>query len=225
LEAANGLRNNNVARYKELREWLKSVLYYRSSDDWYCGDAEALLATTYAWDGRGDGNDFGARIAIARFLMASGRCSVDSAYLAYTIASQRAEQLSVWRDTVRDSIDYPTPDTTVPTIDELGLGLLRGQSAVKTTITMGPRLSKARIAQNPFENTTAIEFSTGAYTLVKLEIFDELGNLVGGNLIGQVLDPGEHRFEFDGSALIPGNYYARLSCPSGEHITVKLQKR
>jgi hypothetical protein len=220
------LQRGTLPEYSvEYREWLKSVMYYQTSDYWYCGDVSSLLTTFNYFEGRGTSVDVGGQLAVARFLLSTGRCRRDSVYLESVIRNARNYQIKHWRDTVRDSIHYPNPDTTVPTLEELGLGLLRGQNAVYVGRTNGSKLSGARATQNPFESSTGIEFETGDFSLVKLEIFDELGNLVGGNLIGQVLEPGSHRFEFNGSNLPRGTYYARLSCPSGERQTVTLLHR
>lgn len=221
----NSMRSNNVGRYAEYREWLKSVLYYRLNDYWYCGDARSLLGTMYALQGRGDGIDPGAEIAIARYLLSTGRCGRDSNFLAQTIEGDRQFQYMIWRDSVRDSIHYPNPDTSVPSLEEIGLGLLRARNAARTEVTSGPKLSNVRVTENPFEAASAIEFTTDEYTLVKIEIFDALGRTVGGNRMGQVFEPGAHRYDISGAELSPGTYYARFSCLSGERQTVMLVRR
>ncbi|MFZ5433121.1 MAG: T9SS type A sorting domain-containing protein [Calditrichota bacterium] len=68
---------------------------------------------------------------------------------------------------------------------------------------------------NPFNPTTTISFSLPKSALTHLIIYDLLGREVAV-LTDGMLEAGEHRLSFDGTALPSGLYFARLH--SGSHL-------
>lgn len=76
---------------------------------------------------------------------------------------------------------------------------------------------------NPFNPVTVIEYSVGTKRnfetqLVKLEIFDALGNKVR-TLVNEYITPGNYKVAFDGNNLASGIYYYRLQ--AGNFLEVK----
>jgi len=69
---------------------------------------------------------------------------------------------------------------------------------------------------NPFVGRTAISFSLAASEHVQLKVFDVLGREVA-SLVNRVEPAGEHEMIFDGSGLVAGIYFYRLSTSTSRH--------
>ena len=67
---------------------------------------------------------------------------------------------------------------------------------------------------NPFNPATTIEFSLPSASVVKLEIFNVLGQNVA-TLADETLSAGNHQFEFDASTQPSGIYFYRLTHENG----------
>jgi hypothetical protein len=218
----NDSRSNDLNRYVEYREWLKSVLYLRQDSTWYCRDVESILGTFKFFQGHGI--YLNGTVAIEKYILEHQKC--DSAKWAEILVGSLGGRYKIWHDTVTDSILTPM-DTVIPSLEDIGLEILRGpkQSVPPSTLKLGEdNLYDVRVSENPFTRATEIKFDFADYGLVKFELFDPLGKLQTGNGIGQVLDPGEHSFEIDGSKLAPGVYYARLSYHNGDVKSIMIRK-
>ena len=80
-----------------------------------------------------------------------------------------------------DTIDFPQ-DTTLPTIDDLGLGILRGPPAgVQNDTTPSTGITNITATDNPFDKQTTIYFETGEYAYLSFQVFDVLGRVVQGD--------------------------------------------
>ncbi|HET6400252.1 MAG TPA: hypothetical protein VFH95_02540 [Candidatus Kapabacteria bacterium] len=213
--------------FNEYREWLKSVLYLRTDSMWYCADVYAMLSTFDDYPGHGV---YGAGdVAIERYILEHQRCSSEwNAKFAQDLASWPNAMYNVWRDTVQDSFTEPYPDTTVPSIDDIGLSILRGMpaSVAPSPLPAGDvHINGLYATENPFTNTTAIKFTLADYGLVTFQLFDVLGHAVTTNGIGQVLYPGEHEFDIDGSKLPNGNYIARVAFHNGDVESIIVERK
>lgn len=62
---------------------------------------------------------------------------------------------------------------------------------------------------NPFSDITTLGFYTPYDDRVKLQVFNILGELMHEEMQGA--PPGEHHFEFDGTSLLPGTYFYRVT--------------
>lgn len=71
---------------------------------------------------------------------------------------------------------------------------------------------------NPFNPTTTISFSLPRTSFTRLAVYDITGRQTGV-LVSTVLNAGEHRISFDGSALPSGLYFARLE--AGQEIQTR----
>jgi hypothetical protein len=65
------------------------------------------------------------------------------------------------------------------------------------------------VAPNPFSEYTQMGFYTPFDDRIKLQVYNILGELMHEEAQGA--SPGEHRFNFDGSMLLPGTYFYRIT--------------
>lgn len=65
------------------------------------------------------------------------------------------------------------------------------------------------LAPNPFSEFTQMGFYTPYNDRVKLQVYNILGELMHEEAMG--VSPGEHRFDFNGSMLLPGTYFYRVT--------------
>ncbi|MDP4288056.1 MAG: T9SS type A sorting domain-containing protein [Bacteroidota bacterium] len=227
LIGENQERRTDPNNFVEFRAWLKSVLYLRLDSAWYCADVWDILTSMDYYPGKG--LYMNGVVAIARYVVEHGHCdSVVTANFHYKDTNGIRYIYTHWRDTVKDSLHEPGPDTTIPSIDSLGLSILRGpEFSEVTTRAKGTdlRVTSIRATENPFTKATEIVAQLADYGLVKFELFDALGNLVAGNGgLGQVLEPGQHTFEIDGAKLPAGAYFARVAFHNGDVKSVMLVK-
>jgi hypothetical protein len=216
MEADNDFRINDLSRFAEFREWLKSVLYLRMDSMWYCSDVTSILSTCSYFPEHGDSVYASATIAIVNYIIEHNRC--DSAFFM----TYKNEALS-W-DSIYNSHD------PIPSIDDIGLAILRGPLQAVHPSPMGgniegEELANLHVTENPFDNSTQVAFTLNDYGLVVFQLYDDLGKLQTSNGIGQVLYPGEHAFDIDGTKLASGVYYARISYHNGGVKTVMVRKR
>ncbi len=210
-------------KWVELREWFKKVLYYNTEDSFYfCADIEAILSTFYYFEGRG--HDALGASAVAKYIKESGRCSswdfVKDSDTAYTLAVFDA--ITAWRDTVTDSLATPL-DTTLPSLEELDLTILRGPQSSVTPATHEPRLGELIATRNPFADVLELKYRLAKSGMVRIDVFDLLGRSVYSEGQGYKQD-GEHTLSLQSKSWSSGSYYVRLSTPSGEVKTVKVVK-
>lgn len=76
-------------------------------------------------------------------------------------------------------------------------------------------------APNPFSDVTRLGFYTPFDDRIELEVYNILGKLMHEEMQGA--PPGEHFFQFDGSGLLPGTYFYRIT-NSSEFYTGKFIK-
>ena len=65
------------------------------------------------------------------------------------------------------------------------------------------------VAPNPFSEFTQMGFYTPYDDRIKLQVYNILGKLMHEE--SQGASPGEHRFDFNGTMLLPGTYFYRVS--------------
>ena len=214
--------NPNPTSYANFREWLKSVLWLGPMyPGWYCSCADDILES---YNGIDAGDSLNNSLAILRYLDSSGRCNFDAE------DSQILQKRYMnWIDTVNalhhgDTIDFPQ-DTTLPTIDEIGMGILRSPPAgVQNDTTPSTGITNLTASDNPFSKETTISFTMGEYAYISFQVYDVLGRVVQGDYKGSVQGPGEYSFNIDGTNLPTGTYYARITTPTGITRTIKLVK-
>ena len=116
-------------------------------------------------------------------------------------------------------------DTTIPTLEQLGLGFLLTHNAVSPSTALPTiYLASFTSSPNPFKAEITLSFELNRMAYVTVEVFDPLGRKVWGDDHGYSLDKGIHTVHLDGAKLSSGSYYARISTGFGEVKTVKIIK-
>jgi hypothetical protein len=155
---------------------------------------------------------------LLRYLIDSSNCSNSGFQDLY--ANSVNSRHNAW---LRGDTTVPE-DTTLPTLDQLGLGALRLHlSSVPNPAHLSSTyLSSFTGSPNPFLNETELSFTLNRMTYVTVSIYDPLGRMVWGDGKGRSLDAGTHTIHIDGTGLPSGTLYARISTGFGEVKTVKL---
>ncbi len=224
--AVQGL-SNDLGRFANYREWIKSVVWLNPSDPyWYCTAVQSIMFT-YQWDSTARGHDDNAALAVARYIESSHHCPQDSGYYAQEDSGTRAVQHQHWLDTCQmfghDTLLFPE-DTTLPSLHSLGLDILYGPPSSVTSGVWQPGMGELHASANPFRKETTISYESGEYAYTSFQVLDILGHVVQGDFKGSVLNPGEHSFTIDGTQLPAGTYYARVSTLAGGTRMIKLVK-
>lgn len=220
---ADADRSNDIHRFEEFREWLKKVLYYNLDTTYYCADVNEILHT-FSWFNDQRGKDWRGNIAVLKFLVSSNKCPKVTAYYdTAAIPATWNELYSVWLDSVKNPTLTPF-DSTLPTLDDLDLGILRGKPADVNKYfdtKLGPIMSDIRALENPFTSETKIAFTTREAVAIKMEIFDVLGKRYYST--EKVFDQGENQLIVQGKDFPHEILYARFSASDGTVVTVKLR--
>ncbi|MDP4221279.1 MAG: hypothetical protein Q8896_12660, partial [Bacteroidota bacterium] len=221
--STNSFRSNDLHRFKECREWLKKVLYYSLDSDFYCADVSQMLST-FRWFNDQRGDDERGALAVLYFLVKTNRCPRATAYYdTATIPGGWRDIYSKWHDTISDGNMTPF-DSTLPSLEDLDLSILRGQSSVHSDFAAHRSAIASLIASdNPFTEETRLQIEVNESLFLKLEIFDILGNKVYSD--AKYCDSGEISWPIEGKDLPRGMLYARVSTISGEVQTIKLRHK
>jgi hypothetical protein len=222
IGAANEGRSSDNTRFAEFREWLKTVLYYRLDTNYYCADVAEML-TTFYWFDSTRGRDYLGAIAVAKYVLESGKCSrpQDTAYFKNKgIEGNWYEYARHWEDTVKDSNLTPL-DSTFPSLEDLDLTILYGPSEVVGEREI--RIGKIAAIRNPFTDLLELHYQLDRSAMTRIEICDVLGKPVYSEGQGYQ-DEGDHTVTLSTVDWPSGSYYVRLSTPSGEVKTVKVIK-
>ncbi len=218
-------KSTDPNRFPPFREWLKKVLYLNRDTNYYCHDILAIFQT-FTYFNAERGLDQNGALAVAKFLIDSNRCqNLFSDGFNKRWKDTRLDQHQRWRDTVMDSIKTPfATDTTLPTLEDLDLQILRGPqyAAVKDAFTpsKGTKITYLTVSENPFKNETTLRFGLRDAEYMRIDIYDLLGNKVYSD--SKLFGEGAEEWKIDGKSLARGSLYARLSTMSGEVKTVKL---
>ena len=240
--AASGLSGQNHEIWPNYRQWLKKVLYYNLDTEYYCADLSEIWGTFQAYnsDSLSEYRALTDRLAVLRYIIESGKCPAlahdfSSPYEAYPDSMsiwdmQLQDRRKLWEDSLRSlGIDPSTRtmDSTLPNIDDLGLGLLRGKPSSVTGASQqaGPSLLSVSALNNPFNRDLDLTVDMGREALVTVEMFDLLGNAVQLTGMKYMLkQSGPQRITVPVGSLVPGTYYLRVSTDWGDVRTVKVVK-
>jgi hypothetical protein len=219
-------KSNDPHRYEEYREWLKKVLYLSMDTTYYCVDADQIIRTFYTFNALGE-HGFKEQLTVLYFLANTRRCpSATTYYDSLIIPGTWNALYSAWLDSVHDPNLTPF-DSTLPSLDDLGLSILRGNPAeVKKFIEskFGQIIGNIHALKNPFSSETKIEFTSCEAVELHFEVFNMLGEKLydGGN---KIYDEGENHIILPGIGLPHGELFARFSASDGTVKTIKLQHR
>ena len=219
----NAKRNGDLHRLEEYREWLKKVLYLNLDTNYYCADVNEILST-FRWFNDIRGNDDRGALTVAYFLVKANRCPKRTAYYdTIGIPTEWRDLYSKWQDSVHNP-DLTPFDSTLPSLEDLGLGILRGPPAdVKKFIDakLGAIISNIIALENPFSSETKIDFRCRESAAIKIEIFDVLGKKYYST--EKVFDQGDNQIILSGEGLPHGELFARFAASDGTVRTIKLQ--
>ncbi len=218
-DAADGMSAVGDTVWASYRTWLIKVLHLNPDWTYYCADLMEYALAFCHKDELGHQIDFKTALAIYQYLGDSSKC----VYLKKDAWKDLLNTYHMlWQDTVMDSIKTPF-DTTLPSIDQIGQGFLRGFAGVhssdgKNSISA---ISNMQAIKNPFTDETGITFTVNIPTVAKIEIYDELGKPVWSDGQGY-LEVGKHEVRMNTSSWGSGTYFARILTLQGEVNTVKL---
>jgi len=223
LDADLDFMDTSLQRWVDGREWFKKVLYYNPDTNYYCADVDDILHTFSYFEGRGQDNL--GYLAVIKYLHDSHKCLAYNEIGGYdtTYVHTMNQVISTWRDSVKDSLKTPL-DTTLPSIDQLGLGILRGQNAVVSASgANGFIIGDLSLFENPFRNEAILRYHLNQDAMVHVDIFDALGRRMAGEGEGYKHE-GDYQISFDARTWSSGTYYIRVSTMSGEVQTLKAIK-
>lgn len=214
---------DTLGKNLEYRDWLKQVLYYNTSDPlYYCEDLRAIYSSYLGFD-RADGADMNAARAIARYILDSTNCDHMKESLSTQIKNQITAYLEIWRDTVTDSVATPF-DTTTPTIDELGLSIIRkGQNYVLPDYILVEAIHNITAIPNPVGDQLTIEYELKENCISNIEIHDLLGREISRTDRNFELK-GKQSRQFNTASWEAGTYFVRITTSQGEVKTIKVFK-
>ncbi|MEP7234855.1 MAG: hypothetical protein ABI778_06125 [Ignavibacteriota bacterium] len=219
----NASRSSDLHRGEEYREWLKKVLYYNLDTNYYCADL-GEIQHTFGWFNDQRGDDFKGFLTFEKWVIDSSKCRRMADYLSTFVKASWDGAYERWADTVVNPTLSPF-DSTLPSLDDLDLGILRGKPAdVKKFFDSkyGPVFSNLIALENPFSSETKIDFTCREAVAIHFEVFDILGKKVfdGGN---KIYDEGENQIVLPGALLPHGELFGRFSAADGTVKTIKLQ--
>jgi hypothetical protein len=221
LSIENAARSEELNRFIEHREFLKKVLYYNTDTLYYCYDIEGIIGTM-GWFDSVRGSDHNGDIAIRQYIIESGKCPFFDSVYAYTIERLKIGRHKVWKDTVTNPSLTPE-DTTIPTLEDLSLGILRGKPTSVSPATNEHYLGELIAARNPFTDILELKYRLDKSAMVRIDVYDLLGRAMYSEGQGYKAE-GEHVLSLQSKGWASGSYYVRLSSPSGEVKTVKVVK-
>jgi hypothetical protein len=209
---------DDTNRFDRFRDWCISVLYLNTTDPYYfCADLQSIMGTY----GYGKWKIQNAALAIAEYLATNPYCNDDGlhTFINNTIRSRHDSWLTLYNDGDTSAKE----DTTLPSLDSLGLGFLLKGSVTPSTGTLPSQyLASFTASENPFITETKLRFVLNRMAYITIDIFDELGRPVYGEGSGRTYDVGSHEITIDGNTIPSGTLYARISTGFGEVKTVKL---
>jgi hypothetical protein len=200
----------------DLRNYLMSIRNISNLSGWYC-TCVGYIGSTF--------NDIPSGLAVLKFLESDPVCSGYDSLYASQYSLGRSEQIMSWMDTAKnDSIQYF--DTTLPTIDMLGLDSLLDDEATNGVQPNAPSIiSFISASPNPVDNNgTIITFGMNQEAYVKFQLYDVLGKMVTVSNFGGELSPGTHEVPISLAGVASGTYYACIMTAYGEVQSIKLVK-
>jgi hypothetical protein len=221
-----GILISDSTGFLGLTEWLKKVLYYNTKEErYYCTVVEQLFDIQGYLPERGGLYDVTGALAIMKYINESGKCKESHLVREYDKIYRTYIDLivEIYRDSVQDSLKTPL-DTTLPSLEDLGLGILRGNpNEAVSPASYEERIGELIATRNPFTDILELKYRLEKSEMVRIDVYDLLGRAVYSEGQGYKAE-GEHMLSLQSKGWSSGSYYVRLSSPSGEVKTVKVVK-
>jgi hypothetical protein len=219
-----GSQLNTLQGRLDERSFLIDALKLRNDNEWFCDDVEMIGGT---FDDNNKTENYPDILTILKYLIDNPRCVADTAGLKYEYDVTRAGQKQLWNDTANVYYKNEVFDSTLPTMQDLGLDsvLMFGAQAGVQYEAIGPQIiGNAQLSPNPTTNgaTVTLEIEREAY--VHIELFDLLGNKIGQTGFEGVFEPGTSATSLNLEGLHSGSYFVRITTANNEVRTLKLEK-
>ncbi len=199
------------------------VLYalgLRSDDEWFCYGVP-LLVVKYS-NSNGETPDFRAERAIDQFLMNNPRCVFNYRNDSIDYAGTLRAQWNLWVDTATPGDVF---DSTIPTLQELGLDTLLSFASAAVYETLGPQIIlDARLEGNPSNDGGLLWLSIGREAYLHINVYDLLGRQLSGAGYQGIFEEGTREVPLGMANAPTGTYYVRLQTANNETQTLKLVK-
>jgi hypothetical protein len=195
----------------EFREWLRTVVLYPSKNPHYFCSAVFALAQTYKTNNQ--------LLAVLKFMIEETECNHE--YWRETYAEIRRAQYEEW---LRTDTTINKLDTTLPSLEELGLELLRDRKGDVKSKSVASAVSSLIASPNPTNGfvTLSVDLETSAW--MNVEIYDVLGKVVSTVAADMLREKGKHELNVDLRGFPAGTYFVRLSTLNGESKTAHVVK-
>jgi hypothetical protein len=203
------------------RQWLLDVLYLSDSSDYYCSDLMQIPGT-FAYNPAIRGRDVNASLAVLKFIKDSTLCGPYADEVSQDWSIGRSLQYQHWRDTVTVDTNIYKMDTTLPSIDDLGLSSIRRGTRGVPKEPMHRLFALKVLSVSTTELLSEITLSySGSVTFEML------------NILGERIKPAEQAHYEAGTSRVllrltdvpAGAYFLRASTLEREVQTVKIVKR
>jgi hypothetical protein len=207
--------STDTNRYNTYRDWLISVLYVNTINPaYYCNDLISV-ANTFAYGKYALPN---AWFAVMKYLLDSKRCADSGMQVYYNRQLQARHQTWLEGDTTKPE------DTTLPSLDQLGLGFLLTNSGVQPiTAHSGTYLGSFGVSPNPSQGLITANYALARQGFVQFTVYDALGRQIWYKA-GESEPEGLHQLPIDLRSSPSGTYYVRIEAGFGEVQTVKIVK-
>lgn len=215
-----GVQSSNVtdtSRFRRYRDWLVSVLFLNTTDQkYFCADMYSI-AGTYAYSEAQRLPN--ASLSIYRWMDSMKFCPEFHWDELYQNDIEYRYDQWLLGDTTKPF------DTTLHTLEELGLGFLDTLSADVSSIGQPSEryLGEARLSQNPFTHQTMLHYELLRNGYIALEVFDVLGHSIWQQK-GDGLMQGKYAIPIELTDYPSGSYFLRIESGFGEVLTLKLIK-
>ncbi len=220
--------NNDCNLFNQYMQWLESVLYLCSSEEYFCACIQEM-GITYCPDMspiQGDSTT-NTVLAILQWVINNDTPCAIQGQLQQRFNQGRDAEIQQWQEDSTQGIHYPL-DTTLPTLASLGLDTLFAKhflyAGVASPTISSAILSNISASPNPVTSGTVIYFTMGKEAYVKINLYDVLGHEVSFSGFESLFQPGNYDIPISLEHLPSGTYFARLTTAYGEAATVKLVK-
>ena len=221
--AYNGSWNTEVQTQAGSDSIFNFVLYglsLRSDNDWFCYGVPLLEVKYNTNNGQTPG--YRADRAIYKFLMDNPRCAFNIRPDSISYVNLLTSQWNEWADTSQPGSVF---DSSLPSMQSLGLDTLLSFAAVANYTVLGPQIILiASITENPFLNSTSIALSIGREAYLNIGVYNILGQQIAGAGYAGTFEQGSSTIPINMANVPSGAYYVRISTANNEVQTLKLTK-
>lgn len=211
--SVQNLWNDDTTSYERFREWIKSVLYLNTTNPRYFCSAVGAIAGTFKTTNQS--------LAVMKYLIEQKDC--DHADLRESYHQGRISQYEWW---LNGDTSIPL-DTTLPSLQELGLELLLDRNGVapNQTFVANSAVTKLSLHTNPASKSSMLSFNIDQPGKTSIILYDALGKVAQVFDAGTRRNPGIYESYLHLRDLTPGTYYVRVTLDDIHSKTIRLVKQ